>query len=182
LAHLATLKVACKPHDVSAPDRFLEDQATTRELWSTARAIGATIFSPAPRAVAGTRKMEILMKMLVVGTMLAALVASPAVAQSYDSSLGSGNIVRYVDHQNRTVDPRGSGGVQFPSPYTAYGAVTPFGSPGAAKNGANQMSAARASAVRECSTMAQRYQDTTWGSTMKSHHYRTCMAQRGHVE
>jgi hypothetical protein len=128
--------------------------------------------------------MEILMKMLVVGTMLAALVASPAVAQSYDPSLGSGNIVRYVDHQNRTVDPRGggSGGVQFPSPYTAYGAVTPFGSPGAARNGANQMSAARAGAVRECSTMAQRYQDTTWGSTMKSHHYRTCMGQRGHIE
>jgi hypothetical protein len=146
-----------------------------------------------------------VVKMLVTGAVLATLVASPAVAQSYDPSIGSGNIVRYADHQNETVgralynysranpsDGRtarranpgagGNGGAQFRSPYSAYGAVTPFGSPGVAQNGANQMSAARAAAIRECSTMAQRYQDTTWGSTMKSHHYRTCMVQRGQVE
>jgi hypothetical protein len=142
-------------------------------------------------------------KMLVTGAVLATLVASPAVAQSYDPSIGSGNIVRYVDLQNVSVDralynysranpnhgrsarranPGANGGAQFRSPYSAYGAVTPFGSPGVAQNGPNQMSAAREAAVRECSTMAQRYQDTTWGSTMKSHHYRTCMVQRGQVE
>jgi hypothetical protein len=146
-----------------------------------------------------------VVKMLVTGAILATLVASPAVAQSYDPSIGSGNIVRYADPQNETVDRAlynysrtnanqrrtarranpsagGNGGAQFQSPYSAYGAVTPFGSPGVAQNGANQMSGARAAAVRECSTMAQRYQDTTWGSTMKSHHYRTCMVQRGQVE
>jgi hypothetical protein len=123
------------------------------------------------------------MKTLFAGAVLAALVASPALGQSYDTSVGSGNIVPYVDYQNRTVDPRvgGNGGAQPESPYTAYGAVTPFGAPGVARNGANQMSAARAVAVRECSTMAQGYQDTTWGS-MKAHRYRVCMAQHGHAE
>jgi hypothetical protein len=56
LAPLAALNLAQKPDDVSAPDRFLEDQATTRELWATARAIAATIFCQPPRAVAGARK------------------------------------------------------------------------------------------------------------------------------
>jgi hypothetical protein len=32
LAHLTALNLAHKPDDVTVPDRFLEDQATTREL------------------------------------------------------------------------------------------------------------------------------------------------------
>ena len=69
------------------------------------------------------------MKLLVAGAVLATLVASPAMAQSYDPSIGSGNIVPYVNHRNNTVDPAGgTDRAQFRPPSTAYGAVTPFGS------------------------------------------------------
>jgi hypothetical protein len=123
------------------------------------------------------------MNALFVGAVLAALIASPALGQSYDPDLGTGNIVPYAAYQSRTVDP-GVGpnvGTQSGSPYTAYGAVTPFGSPGVAGSGAKQIRAGRAAAVQECSVSAQAYAETTWGS-MKGHQYRSCMALHGHAE
>jgi hypothetical protein len=40
------------------------------------------------------------------------------------------------------------------------------------------ISAARAAAIKECSTLAQRYPETTFGST-EFQLYRSCMAQHG---
>ena len=65
------------------------------------------------------------MKLFVVGVALATLVASPAFAQS-------------------RVAP---GGARFQSPYSAYGAVTPFGSPSLDLNIKDHVSAARAAAI-----------------------------------
>jgi hypothetical protein len=61
------------------------------------------------------------------------------------------------------------------SPYSAYGAVTPFGSPVKATN------TAREAAVRECNVLAAPCKEMTWG-TMQIQQYRTCMAQHGHAE
>src|SRR5262245_4683104 len=58
---------------------------------------------------------------------------------------------------------------------TAYGAVTPFGSP------ANATNASRDTAMRDCSARAAPYREPTWG-TMAIQQYRTCMAQHGHPE
>jgi hypothetical protein len=85
---------------------------------------------------------DLLMKMLVLGVALAALVASPAFAQ-----------------------------------YTAYGAVTPFGSPPFVQGGAK----ARAAAIRQCSAVAAKYTEYTWGD-MEIQQYRACMAEHGQVE
>jgi|SRR5262249_15017362 len=142
------------------------------------------------------------MKMLVAGAVLATLVASPAFAQSYDPDLGTGNIVQWNDSTTYTgVAPRGAHGAfaRVPSggaasPYAAYGAVTPFGSPAgtngtvaplgspaAAPNAGNHMSAARETALRECALQSRRYTQTTWG-TMEVHQHRTCMAEHGQME
>jgi hypothetical protein len=79
-----------------------------------------------------------VMKVLVTAAVLATVVASPALAQSYDPSIGSGNIVPYVGHQSRTfsgalpnyarlrLSPGRS--ARRANPYAAYGAVTRFGS------------------------------------------------------
>jgi len=135
-------------------------------------------------------------RMLVAGAVLATLAASPAFAQSYDPDLGSGNIVQW---NSSTVDtgsvPRSSHARVVPggaaSPYSAYGAVTPFGSPAATRSGGNLptgtqntgagMSAARETAMRECAPMSRRYAESTWG-TMQVQQYRTCMAQHGQAE
>jgi hypothetical protein len=96
------------------------------------------------------------MKILVVGSLLAAFAVSPALSQ------GHGPTPSRAD------------------PESAYAAVTPFGSPGSA-GGASQMNAARENAIRECMVDSRRYAVNAWGS-MESHQYRTCMAQRGQVE
>ena len=97
------------------------------------------------------------MKMLAVGTLLAALAVAPALAQGYGPTPARA------------------------SPQSAYAAVTPFGSPAAAASSPSQMNAAREKAIRECMVDARRYSVNAWGS-MESHQYRTCMAQRGQVE
>jgi hypothetical protein len=83
------------------------------------------------------------MKMLIADAVLATVVASPVSAQSYDPSIGSGNIVPYVDYQNRAVggalrnysrvNPSHGRTARRANPYAAYGAVPGFGS--AAKRG-----------------------------------------------
>jgi hypothetical protein len=105
--------------------------------------------------------------------------ASPAFAQSYNPDIGSGNIVQVPGGQTAWSGiPQGAarGGAT-----SAYGAVTPFGSPGAAQPRQSGASSAREAALRECSAMGRRYTQTTWG-TMELHQFRTCMAQRGHAE
>src|ERR1700680_4470181 len=126
------------------------------------------------------------MKMLVAGAVLAALVAPPAFAQSYDPDLGTGNIVPWSDSTTYTgntghVPQRGHSGLArvapggAQSPYSAYGAVTPFGSPVdtrnggnhsgvGARNGENHSAAAREKALRECTEVSRRYLQTTWGN------------------
>ena len=112
------------------------------------------------------------MKAFVAGVVLAIVVALPASVQSYDPDVGTGNIgapsdVPYAGaHAPFTpfaqVVP---GGERFRSPYTAHGAVMPFGTPDTAapsrKNGGED---ARTAAVCECSAMARKYTQTTWGT------------------
>jgi hypothetical protein len=67
----------------------------------------------------------------------------------------------------------------------ASGSVA-FAAPGSAQqNGDNtrwdHMSAARTQAIHECSVMADKFYNYTWGDT-ESDHYRACMAQHGQQE
>src|SRR5262245_24828359 len=128
---------------------------------------------------------------IAAAAILAAFIATPASAQSYDPDLGTGNIARVEAPTSPTgaqgafaqVRPGAPGaghldsgrGARASSPYSAYGAVTPFGSP------ANANSAAREAAVRKCSVLAAPYKEMTWG-TMQVQTYRSCMAQQGHAE
>jgi hypothetical protein len=102
-----------------------------------------------------------MMKLLVVCAALAGLVASPAFAQSH----------------SREVHPSGV----LQSPYGAYNAVTPFGSPSLDLKRADHVDAARAAAIRACSAQALPYKEYTWGD-MEFQQYRACMAQHGEVE
>jgi hypothetical protein len=101
------------------------------------------------------------MRIFVIGAALAALAASSAFAQS----------------PGREAYPRGA----FESPYGAYSAVTPFGSPSLDVKNADHVSAARAAALRACSAVASRYTEYTWGD-MEFQQYRACMAQHGQME
>ena len=93
-------------------------------------------------------------KMFVMGAVLAALAASPALGQS------------------PAAYPPGI----FQSPYSAYGAVTPFGSPSLDLRSPDHVSAARAAASRTCSGVASRYTEYTWGD-MEFQQYRACTAR-----
>jgi hypothetical protein len=114
------------------------------------------------------------MKMLVVGAALATLVASPAFAQGYDPDVGT---IAWSAYQGgpaafARVGPRA---IRYRSPHNAYGAVTPFGSPGE-----RHVSAARAAAIHQCSAVAARYTEYTWG-VQEIQLYRACMAEHGQV-
>src|SRR5262245_17430653 len=103
------------------------------------------------------------MKKIILAAILAAAIATPALAQSYDPDLGTGNIAQVQAPASQTgaqgafaqVRPgapaatvKGQRGARSSSPYNAYNAVTPFGSP------ANASSAGREASVRECSVRA----------------------------
>src|SRR4051812_15734255 len=88
---------------------------------------------------------DAVVKMLMLAWILATLAGASASAQSYDPDVGTGNIARPSDDpayawgaERRGSDfetgaaPRG----EAPSPYAAQNAVTPFGTPRAATNGA----------------------------------------------
>ncbi len=134
------------------------------------------------------------MNKLIAAVALATVLASPAFAQSYDPDLGTGNIAAQIEApaslaqgayaRVRDGAPavvhrlnRG-GGARLQSPYAAYGAVTPFGSPALDRSDAT---AARAAAIRACSAIAAPYKEMTWGH-MGIHQYRTCMTQHGQAE
>jgi hypothetical protein len=128
------------------------------------------------------------MKMLVAGVAFAALVSSPAFAQSYDPSVGSGNIVQWSYSTTDTGVPAPGHSAfarvapgRAASPYSANAAVTPFGSPAGSQNSGNHTKAAREKALSECSLVSRRYAQTTWGN-MDGYQHRTCMAQHGQME
>ena len=118
------------------------------------------------------------MKMLVVGTLLAAFAVSPALAQGYGPTPSGQQPSVSSAPQPKGVDRRQ--GRTRANPLSAYAAVTPFGSPAGA-GGPSQMNAAREKAIRECMVESRRYSVNAWGS-MEGHQYRTCMAQRGQAE
>jgi hypothetical protein len=129
------------------------------------------------------------MKMLIATLALASLLASPALAQSYDPDLGTGNIVSWSDSAGSARNAPQSGHEAFArvapgragSATRAYSAVTPFGSPVQGHNSGAHASAAREQALRECSGLAAPYKSTTWGH-MELYQYRTCMVQHGQPE
>jgi len=127
------------------------------------------------------------MKTFFAALALAVLVTFPAFAQSYDPDLGTGNIAPYSASTGSSANvaqraPAGFARVPggFGSAAAAYGAVTPFGTPGAAHS-SNHSVSDRDTALRECSTIARRYQQTTWAN-MEIQQHRTCMAQHGQME
>jgi|SRR5262245_23163774 len=130
------------------------------------------------------------MKTFIATLALASLLAFPAFAQSYDPDLGSGNIARSAESTTYTasIPQQRQGGFARVAPgaagsaAAAFAAVTPFGTP-AGVNGGNQSGAgaARDAALRECSVISRRFQQSTWG-TMDIHQHRACMVQHGQAE
>jgi hypothetical protein len=101
------------------------------------------------------------MKKLIaaIAFVAATALASPAFAQSSEL----------------LVAPRAHSGYGQASPYSAYGAVTPFGSPLQTTN------TGREQALRDCNQTAAPFKENTWGS-MQIQQYRSCMAQHGQAE
>ena len=97
------------------------------------------------------------MKTFIAALALATVLASPAFAQSSE-------LLAAPAQSART------------SPYSAYNAVTPFGSPAAGIT-----NAAREAAIRHCNAAAAGFKENTWGS-MQVQQYRSCMAQHGQAE
>jgi hypothetical protein len=122
------------------------------------------------------------MKTLVLGAVLAALVAAPAWAQS-DSTilptppagLPTGPVAGAPQYAPAAA-PTQVRRAPRANPFEAYGAVTSFG-----RNSAAHMNSGRAAALQECSAMAQRYVESTWGN-MDAFQYRACMAAHGQAE
>jgi hypothetical protein len=127
------------------------------------------------------------MKTLVAAAVLATLVASPALAQSYDPDLGTGNIVPWggspaysQTHQSNANARVIPGRSQARSPSSAYGAITPFGGLRTEQSRKNNTGSAREAAVRTCSNLAAPYKQTL--GSMQIHQYRSCMMQHGQPE
>jgi len=60
-------------------------------------------------------------------------------------------------------------------------AMSALATPSFAQRSEDGMSAARAAAIRECSTQAGKYKQYIWGD-MEEDTYRACMAQHGQQE
>src|SRR5215467_12365064 len=95
-------------------------------------------------------------KLIAAVALATTILASPAFAQSYDPDVGTGNIA-----------PQMASPAQG-SPYSAYGAVMPYGSPVAGTSAARPTvagtSTARAKVLNECSVLAAPYKEMTWGT------------------
>jgi hypothetical protein len=101
------------------------------------------------------------MKTLVLTAALAATLVSPALAQSVDPSVGSGNIASYrVTAAGFTAD----------SARAAFASIVPTAA-----------TATREQALRQCSAGAGRYGESTWG-TMQAYQFRSCMVANGQPE
>jgi opacity protein-like surface antigen len=113
------------------------------------------------------------MKTIMMAAAVAALLAAPAFAQTLDQARGTLSRTQASDEPGYAWRGYGSG---QDSPYRAFGAVTPFGSPTNGHDGGS-----RDTALRQCSIESRKYTQTTWG-TMDMHQHRACMAQRGQME
>jgi hypothetical protein len=111
------------------------------------------------------------MKRLMIAA-VAAVLASPAVAQSLAPSPADIQAHRLGTPQfNNRAPSRTSAG-----PLSAFGAVTPFGSPVPQASRTE-----REASVRDCNLNAQKYTQHLW-SNLEFQQYRICMAQRGQAE
>jgi hypothetical protein len=128
------------------------------------------------------------MKKLMAAVAFASVIASPALAQSYDPDIGSGNIAPWVyapaaPHQLYLSAPFRNGRHHARHRHagrgTARGAFAALPPPGAPTD--TRAGSRRESALRECSIAASRYPEHTWG-TMEIHQFRTCMAAHGQPE
>jgi hypothetical protein len=113
------------------------------------------------------------MKLLTI-VAVAGVITFPAFAQSLARSPGSGDIQAHrlgTPQFNNRATSRASAG-----PLSAFGAVTPFGSP------VSQASRTeREASVRQCNSEAAKtyaVRDSNWSLFA----YRACMAQHGHRE
>jgi hypothetical protein len=109
------------------------------------------------------------MKRLMIAA-VAAVLASPAFAQSLARS-PTGDIQAHrlgTPQFNNKAPSRTSAG-----PLSAFGAVTPFGSP--------VPHTEREASIRDCNLNAQKYTQHLW-SNLEIQQYRICMAQRGQAE
>jgi len=102
------------------------------------------------------------MKRVIIAAAIVSFVTAPAFAQRA---------------QSRTPSP-GTGEIQAnrPGPSSAYGAVTPFGSPLAPPNRTG-----REAAMRDCVTASSKtypVRDSNWSISA----YRACMAEHGQME
>ena len=128
------------------------------------------------------------MKMLIAAATIGTVIAGPALAQSYDPDLGTGNTSGFTAAPAYTwsvdqdafarVVPAAS---RTRSARDAYNAVTPSGSPTAPQDRRRNAGSTREAALLECSTKSRQYTETTWGD-MQIHQFRTCMMQHGQPE
>jgi hypothetical protein len=125
------------------------------------------------------------MKKLIFAVAFASIVASPALAQSYNPDVGSGNIAQSTyapaaPPQSYAEAPfghaRGAQAGRQDNARSAFAALPPSSVPTDSRAGSS-----RTSALRECSAAASKYTETTWGN-MEVHQFRTCMVQHGQVE
>jgi hypothetical protein len=110
------------------------------------------------------------MKQITLATALIALFAAPAFAQSLAPSPGTGDVLA-----NRPTH-HGAQSRHRARPTSAFGAVTPFGSPLAEPGRGG-----REASVRECNAEAAKtyaVRDSNWSLSL----YRACMAQHGQPE
>lgn len=112
------------------------------------------------------------MKRLMIAA-VAAVLASPAFAQSLAPS-PTGDIQAHrlgtPQFSNRAPSRTSAG------PLSAFGAVTPFGSPVPQASRTE-----REASIRDCNLNAQKYTQHLW-SNLEIQQYRICMAQRGQAE
>jgi hypothetical protein len=113
-----------------------------------------------------------LMKRIMLATALATLLSASAFAQSLPPSPGTGD--NLANSRGRVQPSRKAQRTHAPT--SAFGAVTPFGSPTQERGGAG-----REAAIRDCNGQAAKtyaVRDSNWSLSF----YRACMAQHGQPE
>jgi len=119
------------------------------------------------------------MKKIMMAAALAALASTSAFAQSPPPSPGTGDTLansRGVQPSHRKQVRHSRSKQVRHAPASAFGAVTPFGSPTQEPS-----STGRDAAVRDCNAQAAKtyaVRDSNWSLSM----YRACMAQHGQPE
>lgn len=112
------------------------------------------------------------MKKIVLATALTLLVSASAFAQSLPPSPGTGD--NLANSRGRV--PSSHKAQSRHAPSSAFGAVTPFGSPAREPSGTG-----REAAIRDCNAQSAKtyaVRDSNWSLSM----YRACMAQYGQPE